>query len=448
MRVFDFDGTIYDGESLFDLYLYSARHDPKVFRYIAPVLRYAVRYKLGRATLEQMEYGVGKMTEGYLTELSRSKRVASVEQLVDDFWDPDYARIKPWYQPAVGRCDPHRILRSDGGGGLPQTRREESRGQRGGCGDDEGHVPQLQHQQGQTVPGELYGPDVVIDEFYTGLQIRSADDRHGPARVHGQGEHHHASQVGNNRKQHNVTNNERGTYMSMPLDSRRGPAWRIRERTSSSRRASRATIPCTRRTTSPCPTARGDSPPPAASRPTASAAGWSAQQQLFDRYHGLAVCAHPRDRGHHGPAQGQMGGERVCCANVLGVRSTPSPRTNSKTTTHATGTSRTPIRCTGGRRQANPSPMWPRTVCIIILTSLSRKSDSESVVMVTPRRLHARPDAHHRRIWPTRSSCIARHPDDWKITNCTCLHYTRRDPETGRTYKRCALGADRPARAR
>ena len=99
MRVFDFDGTIYDGESLFDLYLYSARHDPKVFRYIAPVLRYAVKYKLGRATLEQMEYGVGKMTEGYLTELSRSKRVASVEQLVDDFWDRYYARIKPWYQP-------------------------------------------------------------------------------------------------------------------------------------------------------------------------------------------------------------------------------------------------------------------------------------------------------------------------------------------------------------
>ena len=33
MRVFDFDGTIYDGESLFDLYLYSARHDPKAVSY-------------------------------------------------------------------------------------------------------------------------------------------------------------------------------------------------------------------------------------------------------------------------------------------------------------------------------------------------------------------------------------------------------------------------------
>lgn len=99
MRVFDFDGTIYDGESLFDLYLYSARHDPKVFRYIAPVLRYAIKYKIGRATLEQMERGVGKVAEGYLTELSNSRRVSSIDQLVNDFWDRNYSRIKSWYHP-------------------------------------------------------------------------------------------------------------------------------------------------------------------------------------------------------------------------------------------------------------------------------------------------------------------------------------------------------------
>lgn len=66
MRVFDFDGTIYDGESLFDLYLFSAKYNPKVLRYIAPVLRYAIKYKLGRATFDQMEYGVGKLCHGYL----------------------------------------------------------------------------------------------------------------------------------------------------------------------------------------------------------------------------------------------------------------------------------------------------------------------------------------------------------------------------------------------
>lgn len=73
MRVFDFDGTIYDGESLFDLYLFSAKYNPKVLRYIAPVLRYAIKYKLGRATFDQMEYGVGKLCHGYLSDIAGNR---------------------------------------------------------------------------------------------------------------------------------------------------------------------------------------------------------------------------------------------------------------------------------------------------------------------------------------------------------------------------------------
>lgn len=166
MRVFDFDGTIYDGESLFDLYLYSARHDPKVFRYIAPVLRYAVKYKLGRATLEQMEYGVGKMTEGYLTELSRSKRVASVEQLVDDFWDRNYSRIKPWYQPESDDV----ILTAS----FSLTVGEACRrlGVRNLVASEvDVETMKVTYLNFSTNKAkrfrELYGPDVVIDEFYT-----------------------------------------------------------------------------------------------------------------------------------------------------------------------------------------------------------------------------------------------------------------------------------------
>lgn len=96
MRVFDFDGTIYDGESLFDLYLFSAKYNPKVLRYIAPVLRYAIKYKLGRATFDQMEYGVGKLCHGYLSELAES---LEFEELVNAFWDQNMKRIKPWYEP-------------------------------------------------------------------------------------------------------------------------------------------------------------------------------------------------------------------------------------------------------------------------------------------------------------------------------------------------------------
>ena len=69
------------------------------------------------------------------------------------------------------------------------------------------------------------------------------------------------------------------------------------------------------------------------------------------------------------------------------------------------------------------------------LTSLSRKSDSESVVMVTHgdfmlALMLTIEDLADEEFLHRADS------DDWKITNCTCLHYTRRDPETGRTSKR------------
>ena len=166
MRVFDFDGTIYDGESLFDLYLYSARHDPKVFRFIAPVLRYAVKYKLGRATLEQMEYGVDRMAEGYLTELNRSRRVASVEQLVNDFWDRNYPRIKPWYQP-----EPNDVILT---ASFDLTVGEACRrlGVRNLVASKvDMETMKVTYLNFNTNKArrfrELYGPDAVVDEFYT-----------------------------------------------------------------------------------------------------------------------------------------------------------------------------------------------------------------------------------------------------------------------------------------
>ena len=166
MRVFDFDGTIYDGESLFDLYLYSARHDPKVFRFIAPVLRYAVKYKLGRATLEQMGYGVGRMAEGYLTELNRSRRVASVEQLVNDFWDRNYPRIKPWYQP-----EPDDVILT---ASFDLTVGEACRrlGVRNLVASkvdlETMRVTYLNFNTNKARRfRKLYGPDAVVDEFYT-----------------------------------------------------------------------------------------------------------------------------------------------------------------------------------------------------------------------------------------------------------------------------------------
>lgn len=75
MRVFDFDGTIYDGESLFDLYLFSVRYEPRVLRYIAPVINCGIRYKIGKAQLGQMERKLDPIIHRYLKDLSSSKRL-------------------------------------------------------------------------------------------------------------------------------------------------------------------------------------------------------------------------------------------------------------------------------------------------------------------------------------------------------------------------------------
>lgn len=80
MRVFDFDGTIYDGESLFDLYLFSVRYEPRVLRYIAPVLNCGIRYKMGRAELGQMERKLDAVVRRYLLDLAASKRLGRAQR--------------------------------------------------------------------------------------------------------------------------------------------------------------------------------------------------------------------------------------------------------------------------------------------------------------------------------------------------------------------------------
>ena len=82
------------------------------------------------------------------------------------------------------------------------------------------------------------------------------------------------------------------------------------------------------------------------------------QQQLFDRY-----MVSPYVRTRETAATMALPKAKWEENRVLRERSWGEINTNSKTTTRATGTSRTPIRCTGVRRQASRLPMWPRTVC-------------------------------------------------------------------------------------
>lgn len=93
MRVFDFDNTIYDGESVFDFYLFSIKYNPRVVKYIAVVIFNLFKYKLGKTTMEDLEEAVRKYSSAYLNAFDNK------DELVKRFWDKHMRKIKKWYEP-------------------------------------------------------------------------------------------------------------------------------------------------------------------------------------------------------------------------------------------------------------------------------------------------------------------------------------------------------------
>lgn len=163
MRVFDFDGTIYDGESLFDLYLFSVRYEPRALRFIAPVIRYAAKYKLGRASFEQMERGVCGLCGDYLHLMSGS---VDLERLVEAFWERNMKRIKPWYEPRPDDV----ILTASFDLTVGEACRRIGVDRVIGSVIDQGTMSVEYLNFNVNKPKrlrELYGEDVVVDEFYT-----------------------------------------------------------------------------------------------------------------------------------------------------------------------------------------------------------------------------------------------------------------------------------------
>lgn len=93
MRVFDFDNTVYSGESVLDFYLFSLRYNPREIKLIFTVLKYALRYKAGKMTLEQLEKGCAKYAHNYISSFSEP------EKMVAEFWNSHMKKIKKWYKP-------------------------------------------------------------------------------------------------------------------------------------------------------------------------------------------------------------------------------------------------------------------------------------------------------------------------------------------------------------
>lgn len=92
MNVFDFDNTIYDGESFVDLFLMVLRKDPKLLRHVPDMVSGVVQYKTGTLRLESALEQYSKPFEDYVSSVS------DIGALVDEFWDTHMHKIKPFYE--------------------------------------------------------------------------------------------------------------------------------------------------------------------------------------------------------------------------------------------------------------------------------------------------------------------------------------------------------------
>lgn len=91
VNVYDFDNTIYDGESLVDLVLYYIPRDPRIWWYLPQLIRIALRDRFHLFTVEEAVKAYAGFLEGYYVKLS------SLEEDVVRFWDRHEQKIKPFY---------------------------------------------------------------------------------------------------------------------------------------------------------------------------------------------------------------------------------------------------------------------------------------------------------------------------------------------------------------
>lgn len=87
MNVFDFDNTIYKGDSTADFYLFCLRRHPKIIALAPGLLVSLLRFKLRKTTKTQFKSAMF----GFL-------KYADLTKDINDFWDSHIKNIKDFYK--------------------------------------------------------------------------------------------------------------------------------------------------------------------------------------------------------------------------------------------------------------------------------------------------------------------------------------------------------------
>ncbi len=114
MNVFDFDNTIYDGESSVDFFFYFLKKDPSLSKHVPELLLALAKYKSGKLSIEEALNKYGKKLSAYFKENLSGKNTLSFE--AENFWRTHIKNINPFYDEVkspddiIISCSPEFLL--------------------------------------------------------------------------------------------------------------------------------------------------------------------------------------------------------------------------------------------------------------------------------------------------------------------------------------------------
>jgi len=88
MNVYDFDKTIYDGDSTADFYFYAIKRQPSLLRFLPKQAIAFTKYLFGFLTKTQFKEKFFEVFSG----------IKNIDNYVEDFWGKNKHKIKKWYK--------------------------------------------------------------------------------------------------------------------------------------------------------------------------------------------------------------------------------------------------------------------------------------------------------------------------------------------------------------
>lgn len=92
MNAYDFDNTIYDGESTFDLFLFYLKKNPWLIKMFPKVIVGFAKYKRGKVSINDMIRDYVPLIE------KEAPKFVDPENDAKNFWDTHMDKIKPFYK--------------------------------------------------------------------------------------------------------------------------------------------------------------------------------------------------------------------------------------------------------------------------------------------------------------------------------------------------------------